>query len=247
MLKFINLKKLTAKTLLGILMVGSLLTQTASSSSASQPQGISSLDTSEERATSSSSTLCNSSGGSCNRTNFGTGNNIKLNGFRVGTKDYSILKLVDEVKFRRVNNSQVNGERHIYFLEADGSNSLKSSEITTMEQAVRSDFINGGTDNVFANQGGVNHNNIERVDFLIKDGLFVRENFVNNAGFLLLERGGNDPFKIAAITAIDDNGRPTAFGELVSVPVSRWGKSNTEIKTRVIQNNPNWNAPKEDS
>ena len=246
MLKFINLKKFTNNTLIGVLIAGSLLTQTASSNSTSQPVGISSLDTSRENAANTTSTVCNQSGSNCQSMDFGTGKNIKLNGFKVGSKDYKILKLVDEAKFRRVNNNQATGERHIYFLEEGSNGSVKSSEITTMEEAVRSDFINGGTDNVFANQGdgNGNNNNIERVDFLINDGLLVKENFVNDAGFLLLERHGNDPFKIAAITAVDVNGNPTAFGKLVDVPTSKWGKSDINIETRVIQTNTDWDYPR---
>jgi VCBS repeat-containing protein len=240
MLKFINLKKSTAKTLLGILATGTLISQSAMAA----PVKIDSLDTTRVSATSHTGNVCDQSGANCTTKNYGTGTNIRLNGFRAGGKDYSILKLVDEAKFQRVDNSKVQGQRHIYFLEKGSNNSIGSSAIFTMENAVRSNFINGGTDNVFANNAGVNFNNIERVDFLIKSGLIVKQEYVNDAGFLLLERAGNDSFKIAAITAIDANGNPSQFGNLISLPTSTWGNSGIPIITDVFQNQSNWNAPK---
>lgn len=240
MFKSINLVKISSTALFGILATGTLISQSAMAT----PVGINSLDTTRVPATPRTGNVCNESGANCVTKNYGTGTNIRLNGFKVGTQDYSILKLVDEVRFQRVDNNQVKGQRHIYFLEKGSSNSIGSSAISTMEDAVRSNFINGGTDNVFANSGGVNLNNIERVDFIIKSGLIVKPEYANDAGFLLLERGGNDPFKIAPITGIDANGNPSSFGNLISVPVTTWGSSNLNILTNVFQNQSNWNAPR---
>ncbi|WP_146132092.1 Ig-like domain-containing protein [Pleurocapsa sp. CCALA 161] len=240
MFKSINLVKISSTALLGILATGTLISQSAMAA----PVKIDSLDTTRVPATSRTGNVCDQNGANCAIKNYGTGTNIKLNGFRAGGQDYSILKLVDEVRFQRVNNSQVQGQKHIYFLEKGSNNSIGSSMISTMEDAVRSNFINSGTDNVFANSGGVNLNNIERVDFLINSGLIVKPEYTNDAGFLLLERGGNDPFKIAPITAIDANGNPSSFGNLISVPVSTWGSSNLNILTNVFQNQSNWNAPR---
>ena len=222
--------------------IGSIVINPVSSNAGSVPLGVDSLNTENFDAEFSTGDVCQQN--DCNTINYGTGKNIKLNGFTVDGKDYSILQLVDEARFQRVNNSNVSEERHIYFLETGDNNSISSSAIFTMEDAVRSDFINGGTDNVFANNGGVNLNNIERVDFIIKSGLIVKDGYENDAGFLLLERGGNDPFKIAAITGVDANGDPSQFGSLIDIPKSTWGNSGINIKTSVLQNQSNWNAPK---
>jgi VCBS repeat-containing protein len=240
MLKFINSIRLNSTTFLGILALGTLVSQSA----VAAPVGIDSLNYSRRSATSSSGSVCDKDGNNCSTKRYGTGTNIELNGFEVDSKDYSILQLVDKVKFQRRKNNNVSGVKHIYFLETGDSNSIESSAIFTMEEAVRSDFINGGTDNVFANSGGVNLNNIERVDFIINSGLIVEEEYVNDAGFLLLERGGNDPFKIAAITSIDANGNPDGFGDLIDVPKSTWGESDINIKTSVFQNQADWNDPR---
>ena len=152
-------------SLVSTISTGSILIQPAISNASSVPVGIDSLDTTRVDATSSTSEVCEDD--NCADKNYGTTTNIRLNGFTVGDKDYDILQLVDRAKFQRVDNSNVSGVRHIYFLETGDNNSIGSSAIFTMEDAVRSDFINGGTDNVFANNGGTNINNIERIDFLV--------------------------------------------------------------------------------
>ncbi|MBE9047498.1 hypothetical protein IQ255_24365 [Pleurocapsales cyanobacterium LEGE 10410] len=242
MLKLVNLRNIATTSILSI-TIGAIVMQPAASNANSTPVKIDSLDTTRVNATSSIGIVCQ--GSECESQNYGTGTNIKLNGFTVGDKDYSILKLVDEARFKRVNNDNISGTRHIYFLEQGEDDSIGSSAIFTMEDAVRSDFINGGTDNVFANSGGANLNNIERVDFVINSGLVVKEEYVDDAGFLLLERGGNDPFKIAAIKGIDANGNPTQFGNLINIPKSTWGNSGIGIKTHIFQNQSNWNAPRQ--
>ncbi len=210
----------------------------------SQPQGVTSLETTNVSATSSTRNICNANGNGCANRSFGTGNDLKLTGFKVGVQYYSLQQLVDRVKFQRKNNSNVQGERHIFFLERNSNNNdnIVSTNFSTMEEAVRSEFINRGTDNVFANSDGVNQNNIERVDFLIDGGLVMNSQFINNSGFLLLERGGNDPFKVAAITAVDSNGNPSAFGNLINVHQSTWGNSGIGIRTNVYQNQNGWSG-----
>ncbi|MGD1919116.1 MAG: Ig-like domain-containing protein [Pleurocapsa sp.] len=235
--------KLCRISFFSAIAIGSIIVNPALSNASSVPVGIDSLETRDVNAESSSGNVCDRDN-NCNTKEYGTGTNIKLNGFTVDGKDYSILQLVDEARFQRVDNSNVSGERHIYFLETGSNDSIGSSAIFTMEDAVRSDFINGGTDNVFANNGGTNLNNIERVDFIIKSGLIVKDGFEDKAGFLLLERGGNDPFKIAAITGVDANGNPSQFGSLIDLPKSTWGNSGINIKTSVLQNQSDWNAPK---
>ena len=235
--------KLSKIGIFSIISAASFLLQSLNVVNAnSVPVGIDSLDTSRVDAEASSSQVCQAD--NCTSKNYGTGTNILLDGFTVGAKNYSIIQLVDEARFQRIDNSAVRGTRHIYFLETGSNNSIGSSAIFTMEDAVKSDFINGGTDNVFANHGGVNNNNIERVDFLVNSGMIVKEGYINDAGFLLLERGGNDPLKIAAIMGVDANGNPNQFGSLIDLPISTWGNSGINIHTSVFQNQANWNAPK---
>lgn len=179
--------------------------------------------------------------------NQGTSNDLKLTSFDLSGNQFQLIKLVNEIKINRVNNSQVSGTREIVFYEqASGSSAtppnldVKPSAVKIMEAALLSDIINRGTDNVFANQNNAqgNHNNIERIDFVETAGLAASSADLNNIGFLVLERGGNDSFKIAAITAIDAAGKPTAFGPLISINASNWGKSSYNIYSYVMRKDP---------
>lgn len=131
------------------------------------------------------------------------------------------------IKLRRVNNAEVAGNRSILFLESaiapavscppDQLYSFKSPYQDDMEVALSTNYVNQGTDNIFANTGNEhgNNNNIERIDVLFPQGISAAA--TGEAGFVVLERGNNtthDAFRIAAVTALDPSGNPAAFGPL---------------------------------
>jgi CshA-type fibril repeat protein len=182
--------------------------------------------------------------------NFGVGTNLQITSFEdeSGIQFLSEGKL-EEFELKRLPNNQVQGDRQIiWYQQGDNSNSTtinlapNQAESTTdqeaMEIALFSEIINRGTDNIFANQnnGDGNINNIERVDYISTRGLTIPESNLDGIGFLILERGGNDHFKIAAITGLDSNtGEPTAFGSLLSFAADDWGESDTGLITRVLR------------
>ncbi|ERT04124.1 hemolysin-type calcium-binding repeat family protein, partial [Lyngbya aestuarii BL J] len=140
---------------------------------------------------------------------------------------------------RRSNNNEVTGKQQIIWYETtpDSTNTeikLAPNLATgigdqeAMEVALSSDLINRGTDNIFANTGNSQEifNNIERVDYIKPgNGLDVPQTDLDDIGVVIMERGGNDAFFIAAITELDDNGDPSAFGSLVKVGRNDWGLS----------------------
>ncbi|QKD82284.1 cadherin-like domain-containing protein [Thermoleptolyngbya sichuanensis A183] len=173
----------------------------------------------------------------------GTNNNLVISGFTAASSTYNLVQLIDQLKLRRIPNPGVsNAEgRQVFWYEIQNLNSssnvlnLRPSRINTMEEALLGNVINRGVDNVFANQGDNNINNIERIDFIASGGLTAPTAAnLNDIGFLLLERGGNDPLTIAAITAVDASGNPTAYGPLQVVPTSAWGASSFNLSTAVL-------------
>jgi CshA-type fibril repeat protein len=173
----------------------------------------------------------------------GTNNNLVISGFTAASSTYNLAQLVDQVRLRRIPNPSVsNAEgRQVFWYEVENLNStgnvlnLRPSRINTMEQALLGNVINRGVDNVFANQGDNNINNIERIDFIASGGLTAPTAAnLNDIGFLLLERGGNDPLTIAAITAVDASGNPTAYAPLQVVPTGAWGASGFNLATAVL-------------
>lgn len=137
--------------------------------------------------------------------------------------------------------------RQSLFYEASVANgttlTLGPSESLSIEAAMLSGTINRGIDNVFNNtEAGPGlqetRNNIKRIDYIIANpGVLVPVADQGNVGFLIMERNGNDAFGIAAITAVNGAGEPTAYGPLVQVPTSGWGTSNTgvSIGTAVVR------------
>jgi hypothetical protein len=139
------------------------------------------------------------------------------------------------VKFRRNNNPNAQGYRQLLWYEttnsaASGTNIyVVSARGTTMEDVFASDTINRGSDNMFNNtgDGSGNNNNIERVDYVVATNAAfvpVTDAQLTGAGFVVLDRGGNDSFGMAAVLNIDVSGRPTQYGPILYVDGSAgWG------------------------
>ena len=174
------------------------------------------------------------------RFNEGVSNQMFLGEVTVGGRTFDGVALAGDINIARTTNATIKGEHHIVLYEqlsSSGSNVLlKSRYAPTMEESLRSRLINHGADNVFSDQGdgNGNNNNIQRIDYLFVDGLPVHSH-VEQRGFLVMDRGGNDRFKIAAITALDGNGKPSAFGTPVSVLETQWGASGISLDTIVMR------------
>ena len=181
------------------------------------------------------------------RFNAGEQNNLIIRGFETGTNVYNYVQLAQKINIVRVDGS-VTGHHNIVFFEESsvaGTNvDLKPTLVTTMVDSLRSDLVNRGADNVFANQGdgNGNNNNIERIDYIFNAG-FPYYNFTDQRGFLVMDRGGNDRFKIAVILAVDTNGLPTAFSRPVSVLDTEWGPSGITLETTVMRGYTEGGAP----
>lgn len=147
-------------------------------------------------------------------------NERTLNGFSSATRSYTVSSLADNVFVRR-NNVSPNQSSVWYTVSGAGPNlaGIHENNYGTM---LRTNSILSGSDNTFANSGAATeHGNIERIDFTWNSAITVTDSLA----FAVFERGAaglHDGFGIAAITAIDSLGNPTAFGSLVKV-ASGWG------------------------
>lgn len=180
--------------------------------------------------------------GTTYRVTFGEGsqNNLHLTGFEIGGESFNFVLLADIINLERVNNVNATGRLHIVLYEdysVTGTNvALRPDFAETMMESLRGSIVNRGADNVFANtgDGNGNNNNIERIDYIFPDGFPVFNN-IDQRGFLVMDRGGNDRFKIAAILAVDASNRPTVFGDPVSVLETQWGDSGISVDTTVMR------------
>lgn len=112
---------------------------------------------------------------------------------------------------------------------------MDSSPVSTMEDLLNNFSLSYGADNLFSNLGTGNAgsqgaslaesgNNIERVDMIYQPGLAAESTTdLSGIGILINERGGNDQFKVAAITGVDANGDVTALGPVITIIASTWG------------------------
>ncbi|MFN8290058.1 MAG: T9SS type A sorting domain-containing protein [Chitinophagaceae bacterium] len=183
---------------------------------------------------------------SVNYTNVG---NIKIVDFSYSGKTYVRYSLFDTIIIRRAANASepTNGNKQHIFCEGpaaiDNITHImpftiaypQVSGYAFMEQVMKEGYINRGSDNVFNNDASsdLTFNNIERVDFVYKPGIAATN--AASAGFLIAERGGNDAFKIAAITAVDASGNPAAFGSVLSVTTSSYGSAIASAATYVMR------------
>lgn len=173
---------------------------------------------------------------------FNTGplNNMRITAFDVGTNNFIFRQLSEQINIVRVDNSVITGEHHVILYELDevaGTNIfLRSSRVMTMEETLLSEMVNRGADNVFANtgDGNQNNNNIERIDFIfgIAQPAFGD---LGARGFLILDRGGNDDFQVAAILGVDENNFPTSFSDSVRVLRTDWGVTGLAVDSVVYR------------
>ena len=194
---------------------------------------------------------------------YGTSNNIVLEEIIANGNRYEPaadllppLGLVPRLEFRRSGPI----ERQILFFEENNVTltnlDIAPGIVANLEEAMLSNVINRGIDNVFSNVSTTPQdtgNNIQRIDYIIDGGLTIPANQQEDIGFLILERGGNDNFKIAAITGLEA-GAPSAYGPLIDVlgnddPAGVWGTSNdvtiaTTVSRRDDLSDPNLPPPR---
>ncbi len=177
--------------------------------------------------------------------NFGftTANDRTIQTFDTGTggtlKRYNFGGLVSNIYIRRNEVNFPGTNRQLGFFERSSLTNIISSYAPDMDAILRSQTINRGTDNTFANQGNAagNNSNIERLDFVNTAGLTAPTDStqINDIGFLILERGGNDSIKVAAITSIDATGTPTGYGPVITQISSQWGASGLSLDYSVMR------------
>ncbi len=161
----------------------------------------------------------------------GTSNNIQnVTGFTLPSGTYYYNVFIDgQVKIRRVNNSIATGRRTLVWMESvesSGNYNIYPPYTDSMELFFDGRTINKGTDNLFGNQGdgSGNNNNIERVDWIVPDGLTTTN--PTESGFAIFERGADnahDPFCIAPVLALNANGDPSKYGNILRVTSAHYG------------------------
>jgi Secretion system C-terminal sorting domain len=170
----------------------------------------------------------------------------------------SRLSIPAIAKVRRVANSEVShtGNHCSYFLSAasfpstqsnTGSFLLNAPEINLMEDALISNNINAGIDNIFQNNSNnVHYGNIERIDYIFPDAYLPEVGQdLTKIGFTIYDRGNGDAFKIAGISNVDPSIDPSVYiTPLRSVNASNFGSNllSTNNNFAILQIDPLFNG-----
>lgn len=110
---------------------------------------------------------------------------------------------------------------------------LRAPYVKTIAEAFQLSVLNLGIDNIFQNAafGGDtnNFNNIESMEFVFAPAIAGSD--LSRNGFAVIERGGNDAFRISGLRGVD--GSCTSFTRLpqLAVPASAWSSA-ADIYTR---------------
>ena len=162
----------------------------------------------------------------------------EIQSFNVGTRSYSRVNGALSEPFTRITINRHPGmvgdtiNTFYEFTSPSGNNVYLTSQYTPdLDDIINSKIVNRGSDNLFSNSP-TTQANIERVDMINANGIYV----INAAmqGFLINERGGNDNFKLAAITGINGSQVVTSLGNLTSVSSSTWGQVGPSVNTLVM-------------
>jgi hypothetical protein len=104
---------------------------------------------------------------------------------------------------------------------------MDGQEVEDADALYQTGSLISGYDNILVNvdnqASGSIQAQIERVDAIWRTGIVTCE--PDSAVFPVIERGGNDSIKIAAITALDNNGNPSAYSSMVDIVDSDWPQS----------------------
>ncbi len=149
-----------------------------------------------------------------------------LNTFSTATNNYAVASLANNVFVRR--NNVVANQSSVWYTSSGVGTNLAGNHEDNYGNMLLSDNAFSGSDNTFANVGAAGtFGNIERIDFTWNSAITVS----NSLAFAVFDRGAvgvHDAFCIAAVTAIDGAGNPTAFGMLLKV-ASGWGGATNAI------------------
>jgi hypothetical protein len=152
-----------------------------------------------------------------------TGTDVAISSFTTSTSTYQVLSSADN-EFVRRNPTNAN-QSSIWYTSSGVGTNLSGIHASDYGALLASNNILAGSDNTFAN-GTVNTTgNIERLDFTWNSAITVS----NSLAFAVFDRGAvgaHDSFAIAAVTAIDAFGNPTAYGSLLKVSPGWGGATN---------------------
>ena len=208
---------------------------------------ITTLNTSTSSATSSTTLVTSPSDASSPvlantqyNINYGGGNDVFITNYVVGTATYDNFLDPDTLVIRRTDGSRFINIWYSFTSIDTGPTpdeiNLVPTKVSDADAIYLAGILNGGYDNILVNDddlaGATIQAQTERVDIIWYSGITTSE--PDSAVFPIIERGGNDNIKIAAITALDANGDPSAYTSLVTISSSDWTGGTVSVGQQMI-------------
>lgn len=158
----------------------------------------------------------------------GQGNDLTVTSYVVGGITYDNFLVPDTVAIRRTDGSRFINIWYSLIQINTGPNpdqlDLDPRAVADADLIYQTRNINAGYDNILVNDDDLASGSIqaqtERVDIIWRTGIVTCE--PDNAVFPVVERGGNDNIRVAAITSLDANGDPNGYSPTVLISSSDW-------------------------
>jgi hypothetical protein len=158
--------------------------------------------------------------------NYGQVRNLIPTSYTISATTYDTFVLPDTLIIQRTDA----GRQLIIFYEHQSTVgttvNLQPEQVDNEDALYQTGFINAGYDNILVNSA-TNFANVERVDVIYYSGVLTST--PGNAVFPIVERGGNDDIKVAAIRGLDASGIPNDYyPNVIRVSndgTSDWGNS----------------------
>lgn len=185
------------------------------------------------------------SGASATATITYNNNRRTLNQFSVGTGNvYTPIAITpDSVVLRRSTNPTLisNTANNIVWTQVSSTDVFEGPRFASSDLAFAENNMFIGMDNIIQNtgDGSGNESPVQRVDVIFENGFIVNPSH----SFAIFERGGNDAFRIAAITALDGSGNPSDYGDVLSFTSSDWGSGLYSATTTVTRSHDGVDEP----
>ncbi len=143
--------------------------------------------------------------------NFGQVQNLFVTSYVAGGSTYDNFVLPDTLIIRRTDA----GSQLVIFYEYDNidntdprSIDIDAEQQTNEDALYQSGLLNAGYDNILVNNA-TNFANVERIDIIYNSGVVTSS--PSTAVFPIVDRGGNDDIRVAAISSLDANGDPSGY------------------------------------
>jgi len=180
---------------------------------------------------------------------WGLGTDLFMVSVEIGPDTYLYDSNLTPEKFelKRVDNAITTGFRSRIFVEEapgvlnyNATFPTASADGSYEEATMLEPIINRGVLDVLHNvdTGTELSNNVERVDVIYNPLTAPAAPLLDEIGFMFLEKGANNEFKVAAITSLNGSGEPASYGPLVTVTSSDYGEPNPLLDFIFFQNDP---------